>query len=275
MNCHFVIRSLTEPWEINEQRRLKYFDYSIGKVCEGDSKKLFAEEDINTEEVEGLLNKLIDQPLAKFKKDLLSGQDALKIGYWKTFRALHLYFLLQAPRYAKLNDPKDATSALDEVLKKGEDFLDQIVRVRMETHDLRLFKVPDGRVLCFPATGFFSFPIEDAGCETGFTFSYGVPIFSNIALVITPKTATENGLKQLRELLHSFSVGISDSCEKVVLPKEMVEQLGETEIEAMMAGLREGAKMISEGIHELRRLVVKSYEAMGLKLEPIRRGPSK
>jgi hypothetical protein len=272
MNCHFVIRSLTEPWELNKDRRLKYFDFTTGKVGEGDSKNLLAEEDLNSFEIEALLNTLVDQPIDKFKGDLVSGQDALKVGYWRTFRALHLYFLIQAPRYSKSNNPKEAEDLLDQTLRKGEAYLDQLVQVRMETYDLRLFKLPEGRILCFPSTGFFSFPIEDAGCETGFTFSYGVPIFPDVALTLTPKTATEDGLKLLKEQLHGFSVGLTDTCDKVVLPKEMVEQLSEADIVQMMTQLREATRQATAATNELRSLVVKMYETAGLKLGPIKRG---
>lgn len=272
MNCHVVIRSLTKPWELNKDRRLKYFDFTSGKLGEDDSKTLLAEKDLNSPEIEALLNTLVDQPIDKFKGDLVSGQDALSVGYWRTFRALHLYFLIQAPRYSKSNNPKEAEALLDQTLKKGETYLDQLIQVRMETYDLRLFNLPEGRVLCFPATGFFSFPIEDLGCQTGFTFSYGVPIFPDVALTLIPKTATENGLKLLMEQLHGFSVGLTDTCEKVVLPKEMVEQLSEVEIIQVMTQLREAARQTTVATNELRSLVVKMYDIVGLELRPIKRG---
>lgn len=272
MNCHFVIRSLTKPWEL-KNRRLKYFDFTKGEIGEDDSKTLLAEKNLNSGEIEGLLNKLVDQPIDQFKRDLLAGKDALSVDYWRTFRALHLYFLIQAPRYSKLKEPKEVEALLDQTLKKGDQFLDQLVQARMDTHDLRVFKLPEGRILCFPSTGFFSFPIEDAGCETGFTFSYGVPLFPDIALALTPKGATENGLKLLREQLHGFSVGLTDTCEKVILPNEMVEQVSESDIALMMNQLREAARQATAATQQLRALVVKMYETIGLKLGPIKRGP--
>lgn len=42
INCHFVTRSFTEPWEL-KNRKLKYFDFTLKQLGEDDSLTLFAQ----------------------------------------------------------------------------------------------------------------------------------------------------------------------------------------------------------------------------------------
>lgn len=169
INCHFVTRSLTQPWEL-ENRRLKYFDFSLDRIDEADSKTLFALENLNSGEVESRLNKLVEEPISRFKMDLLKSDDPASIGRWATYRALWLYFLIQAPRFAKISLIGEKQEAdFDRILSKDESYLDMLVQARQEDNHIRIFRLPEGNVMVFPQIGYFAFPVEDAGCVTGFT----------------------------------------------------------------------------------------------------------
>ena len=51
MNCHYVTRSLTKPWEGNE-RKLIYYDFESDSILESTSKTLFSEKDLIEEKYE-------------------------------------------------------------------------------------------------------------------------------------------------------------------------------------------------------------------------------
>jgi hypothetical protein len=57
LNCHFVSRFLTRPWEY-DQRRLWYFDFDRKQVCSRSSETLFAAKGTNSLAVEQRLNRI-------------------------------------------------------------------------------------------------------------------------------------------------------------------------------------------------------------------------
>lgn len=268
MNCHYVTRWITEEWE-QEPGSLLYYDFEDKHLKRQFSKRLFAEEDTNSTEIEGLLNKYAETPLKQLKPKLLEVKD-LQITDWNQYRSLFLYFMIQAARYskAKLTPEEQQTEEhhLDQMLKKGEDFLNQLVQVDMQKNQLVAVTMPTGQILFFPEVGFFQIPVKDPGCITDFTFGFVVPITPFIALARVSKTADVKHLLENRGQLSGFSVGINEKMRKVLIPKLIREQHSDESISKMLDNQRKAAINIVTGTNQIRQLVVDLYKKIGFEV---------
>ena len=224
MNCHYVTRSLTEPWE-GAERKLHYYDFKTDEITEDPSKTLFAEKDLIEEKYEDVLSKLIERPLGIFKKQIIEKKQN-EVDNWSIFRALFLYFFVQTARFSKFlaEDSEKPESTLEELLSMEEAALNTIVSKYMERYSVATIGIPEDHVMLFPETGFFTFPLMDSGCITGWTFSYAVPLFPNFALALVPKTLEKSYEDQIKKQLMMYSVGINeDNCNRVVIPANLLE----------------------------------------------------
>jgi hypothetical protein len=68
LNCHFVSRFLTKPWEFG-QRRLHFYDVKTGRFGEKSSRYLFSRRGSNSGNIERRLDQLVETPLSKAIKD--------------------------------------------------------------------------------------------------------------------------------------------------------------------------------------------------------------
>lgn len=272
MNCHYVTRWITEEWE-QEPGSLLYYDFADRQVKRQFSKRLFAEEDTNTGEIEGLLNKYVETPLKQLKPKLLEAKD-LQITDWSQYRSLFLYFMIQAARYSKAKlspeEQKAEEHHLDQMLKKGEDFLNQLVQADMQKNQIVAATMPTGQILFFPEVGFFQIPVKDPGCITDFTFGFVVPITPFIAIARVSKTADIRHLLENRAQLSGFSVGLNDKMQRILIPKLIREQHNDDAISKVMDTQREAAINIVTGTHQIRQLVVEMYRKAGLEVGPIK-----
>ena len=58
-NCQFISRFVTRPWE-HGQRMLTFYNFETGEIETQSSMSLFARDGLNTQDVEGWLNKRRD-----------------------------------------------------------------------------------------------------------------------------------------------------------------------------------------------------------------------
>ena len=237
------------------------------------SKRLFAEVDTNTLEVEKLLNRYLETPLKQLKNRLLEAAD-FKITDWNQYRSLFLYFMIQAARYSKTKLSPDEREAeehhLDQMLKKGEDFLNQLVLADMQKNHVFAISMPEGQILFFPEAGFFQIPVKDPGCITNFTFGFVVPITPSFAIARVAKTADRKHLLENRDQLSVFSVGLNDKMQRILIPKQIRELYNDGAISNLMVSQREAAINIVTGTHQIRKLVVEMYTNAGLEVGPIK-----
>lgn len=269
MNCHYVTRSLTKPWE-GKERKLFYYDFKEDSILEANSKTLFAEKDLIEKKYEDKLSKLIERPIGIFKQQILDKKHN-EVDNWSVFRALFLYFFTQTARFSKFlaDSSQEPKNTLEELLSMEEVELNTIVAKYMESYSIATIGVSEKHILLFPESGFFIFPVMDSGCITGFTFSYAVPLFPSLALALIPKTLEKSFEKQVEQQLMSYSVGINeDNCNKVVIPPSLFEANTK---DAIMDGIKYYRKISIEtvqNIHKLRSLVVEMYEKVGLRIGP-------
>lgn len=266
MNCHYVTRSLTKPWE-HDSGRLFYFDFPTGTIREGRAKTLFALEDTLSLEMEQMISRLVEHPLSVFREVIHNGQGS-SISDWATYRALFLYFLMQSERFriSKLDHQATPTS----IFGKDEAFIDQLISVMMETYNVLWIGMPTGHVLFFPESGVFQFPTEDAECVTGFTFSLAVPLTPFMALAMVPKTIAVDRLFEQRAQLQGYSVGVNENASRILIPKVVTDNNKNEILIETITNYRKAGIEVTKATHEIRELTVKMYDLAGLSLGPIK-----
>lgn len=275
MNCHYVTEKLTEPWQI-KNKAVRYYDFLAEKICDGNTGTLFATTDANTPEIEQLISKYVEAPLGKFKASLVNRYKAelvknpiKDVSDWGIYRALHLYHFVQIARFKKvrLEDGKEG-SDLDTMLLKGEDYLNQLVMAHASDHKILWIQLPEGFAFYFPETGFFQFPVEDPGCITGWTYGYAVPLTPFVALASIGKTADENRLFEQRHQLSAFSLGLNQNVSKALIPPQAIKAASDEEICQEIERMRKVAVETAKAVGQIRELVAKMYESVGLKVGP-------
>ncbi len=261
---------------------MRYYDFPTGKICDGNTGTLFATTDANTREVEQLISKYVEAPLGKFKASLVDRfkaevvKNPIKdVSDWAVYRALHLYHFVQVARFKKvrLEDGKEG-SDLDTMLLKGEDYLNQLVMAHASDHKVLWVQLPEGFAFYFPETGFFQFPVEDPGCVTGWTYGYAVPLTPFVALASVGKTVDEKRLFEQRQQLSAFSLGLNQNVSKALIPPQALKAASDEEICAEIIRMREAAVETTKAVGQIRELVVKMYDTVGLKVGPKRPGES-
>lgn len=269
-NCHFVTRFLTKPWE-HSGGSLCYYDFEKKELCRGFSKSLFAEDGLNSGEIEALINEYVERPLAGIKPEIVDGT-LRDVSDWKTYRALFLYFMIQTQRFgkARLAEKEERyQTQLDEFLKRGEGFLDSMVQIKQLEYMIAWVGMPDGIAMFFPETGFFQFPVEDDKCITGYTIAYAFPITPKAAVVMVPLTVNRKKLLEQRGWLQEFSIGLNQNASKVLIAKEVLDYCGDEKVKLEMEKSRESATTLMKNILELRQKTWDLYKAAGFEVRPI------
>jgi hypothetical protein len=95
LNCHFVSRFLTRPWE-HGQRELSYYDFDRNELRSASSRSLFAISGAHPPAVEKRLNQVVEIPIANAMARLVDTNDELL--EWPLFRAVSLLLMLQPLR---------------------------------------------------------------------------------------------------------------------------------------------------------------------------------
>jgi len=185
VNCHFVSRFLTKPWEFG-QRQLWYYDFDRKQIDNKSSKSLFAQTGRNTGEIEKRLNELIETPISNAIASLVpSGAiDKVEIGEWSLFRALSLLLLLQ---FSRASDKESPRSRLGEALSWDDTTLDQLVRICQQKHTIVGLPGDPRAPLCYPSHGLFAMPIRRQ--SGSYTRIYAIPLTEHFAVASVPRDA--------------------------------------------------------------------------------------
>ena len=264
-NCHYVTRSLTRAWEMG-QRRLRYYDFERDAFDEDSSYSLFAEDRINTQEVETWLDRTIENPLGAARKRI-GAADPKALDEWKFYRAAVLMLWLQGVRVKSIVD-EDRRESLRMLAAMPMDQLDALVLALREEYDLRLV-FTQGRngliaPLYFPSSGLFYFVFGDTGCLSGHSISIGLPLEQHCALVATP--SEQHGkldLTRLSDGLSNYSIGTS-SAKRVVLPPGAFETLSKEELRSALREQRDLNDNLLRTVREKHQLVIDAFAEFGL-----------
>jgi hypothetical protein len=131
LNCHFVSRFLTRPWEYG-QRQLSFFDFADGAVRSWSSRSLFAAAGVNSPGVETRLNQVIETPISGAIAELVVTQVGLEeFLQWPLFRALSLLLMLQPLRSSGLAEPAER---LEETITRTDAELDDLTQAAQASY---------------------------------------------------------------------------------------------------------------------------------------------
>lgn len=237
LNCHFVSRFLTKPWEFG-QRQLWYYDFGRKEIEKKSSKTLFAQVGRNTAGIEKRLNELIETPIANALTTLVpSGSvDNVEINEPRLFRALNLLLLLQCSR---ASDKKAHRAKLGQALSWDETTLDQLVRARQRTHMIvGLRGHPHAPFFC-PSHGFFAMPIRLQ--SRALTPINAIPLTECFAVAEVPRDVNMDDTFQTitraqRGFVSGCSVGTTAS--RIIIHPSVIEAHGVAAASRMIEGAR-------------------------------------
>lgn len=233
LNCHFVSRFLTTPWEHGE-RELSYFDFEEGTIRSHSSKTLFALTDANTREVEGRLNRLIETPVSQALARLTQLRtDSEELFEWPLFRALSLLLMLQPTRAAK---GRERSERLEEIVMRPDAELDRLATEAQALYQLGRITVRTDVPLLYPAAGFF--PLVAKGKRGSYEGAIAMPVATRHVFVAVPRsldwdTATAQWSANGAAPVANASVGTSN---RVVVPRAAIDSLPPEEVADRMGG---------------------------------------
>lgn len=253
LNCHFVSRFLTKPWEFGH-RQLWYYDFDRKQIENKSSKTLFAQAGRNTGEIEKRLNELIETPISNAITKLVpSGAiDNVEIREWPQFRALNLLLLLQCSR---ASDKEPHRSKLGEALSWDETTLDKLVRACQQNHIIVGLRGHSGAPLCYPSHGFFAMPIQQP--SGSYTAIYAIPLTEYFAVAKVPRDVNMDATFQTITCgqggyVSSSSVGTTAS--RVIIHPSVIDSHGAATAARMIEDARENVLQMFSLCGEVKKL---------------------
>jgi hypothetical protein len=264
INCHFVSRFFTKPWEM-DQRRLWCFDFEKNQLQTRSSESLFARVGLNTKEMEERLDRLIETPLSNARQWLLDnrGGGRVEIRDWRVHRALLLLIPAQTARMVDASG-RD-TGTLEGLLSRPDEELDQMAYIWTKLFSLTGHVVPPGQRLCYPSVGYFAFPTPDV--RVGLNVGFAVPMNERSVIAVVPPT-TDNDLLVKRISEHAylpiFSVGPDKASPQVVLHPDLKGQLNDPELIAELRRQRQVCNQMFELIGEVHKKLREADQITGL-----------
>jgi hypothetical protein len=268
LNCHFVSRFLTKPWEFG-QRLLWYYDFDHKQIEKKSSRSLFAQVGRNTAEIEKRLNELIETPIATALTTLVpSGNiDNVEIREWSLFRALSLLLLLQGSRVA---ERKSHRARLGQTLSWDDATLDQLVHACHKAYRIFGLRGHPGAPFCYPSHGLFAIPIRQQ--NGSFTTVYAIPLTEYFAVARVPRDVNMNDTFQTITsqggYLSNSSVGTTAS--RVIVHPSVIEAHGTDTTARMIEEARKGVLEMLSLCGEINRL---DREMDDIVMESIGYGP--
>jgi hypothetical protein len=258
LNCHFVSRFLTKPWEFG-QRQLWYYDFGRKQIEKKSSKSLFAKVGRNSAEIEDRLNELIETPISQAMTTLVpSGAiDNVEIGDWQLFRALNLLLLLQ---WSRASDKDPHRSRVGQALSWDETTLDQLVVACQQTHMIVGLRGDPRSPLCYPSHGLFALPIRQQ--SGSYTAIYAIPLTEYHAVARVPRDVHMDEVFQTITCQGGYltisSVGTKAS--KVVIHPSVIEAYGAATVAGMVEDFRNGALKTFSLCGQINKLDREMYE---------------
>jgi hypothetical protein len=218
-NCHYISRFLTRPWEVVD-RQLDYYDFESKSFGRLSSKRLFAEDQINSSAVEIWLRDVLETPLAAARPKLVAAHPRA-LDDWCFFRAAVLMLWLQGARTQSVED-EDAKRELEWIAALSMPDLDGLVNEIRQDFEFRLVTTiaPDGMVapIFYPSSGIFPVWHRDGGAVGGWHRGIGMPLDIHTVFVATgAQTHGEIDFSLWPASISNWSVGTSAS-RRVVIP---------------------------------------------------------
>lgn len=275
INCHWVTRWVTESWEVEPQRSLRYYDFPSKELKTWSSEWLFAKVGVNSGPVEQWLNRMVEKPLRDVK-DALVARDLSALKKWPHYRAASLMIWLQSVRHQEtLFGPADG-GGLAALAGRSDADTDELVKSFGDYELAGLFP-PDNHRLFFPSSGMFAIPVNDPGCLTKANWAFALALHPTMAIAAVPASAALDP-ESLTARLVGYSVGSSAYAEQVVIPPDMVRTRTDNEIISIVTSSRTYVDEVHALTAEIRFATRDLYEVLGVEMhvdgaDRLRRGP--
>jgi hypothetical protein len=264
LNCHFVSRFLTKPWEFGE-RQLHYYDFKTRKFEVRSSRNLFARRGSNSVEVERRLNALIETPLSQAIDDLtrMSDNGESGISDWPTFRALCLLVPFQIARVARKREADDADLA--SMCRWPEAKVDEFASAWSQTHKFLKIRAHPGCPFFYPSSGFFIIPLPKT--PSMYPTALAIPLTERYAAAVVPAEIDEN---QIYECLRYGGGGlasnssVSTNAERVVIHPAVMECSPRDEMAAQLHEMQANNLRLIQACVDLSRTIAEAFSLVGI-----------
>lgn len=204
LNCHFVSRFLTKPWEFGK-RQLHFYDVSRRRFDHKSSKNLFARVGLNSGEIEKRLNNLIETPIGEVIGELAKSArpDGYPIDRWPTYRAMVLLFPFQVARVSQNPEPGFDLATL---CNWPEEKLNELTRAYQQKYRFITVRSHPGCPFYYPSKGYFIIPLAFASAME--PTAIAVPLTEKWAVASVPAEVTD---QQLRDFLTYAGGGLASN----------------------------------------------------------------
>ncbi len=276
-NCHWVSRMVTDAWEVPPQRSLRYYDFVSKQLEFESSETLFAERDVNSQDVEDWLNRMVEAPLGVVRSALVA-RDLSALEKWEHYRAASLMLWLQSVRHQESLFGPAIGGGLAAMAGRPDTETDHLVASFKEEYPLvGLFPRDDHR-LFFPSSGMFAIPVIDCGCLSKANWGFALALHPTMAIAAVPASTTLDP-ESLTARLMAYSVGSSAYAEQVVIPPDMVRTRTDNEIISFVTSSRTFVDDQCAETASLRNATRDLFEVMGVEIhvdgsDRLRRGPA-
>jgi hypothetical protein len=266
LNCHFVSRFLTKPWEFGE-RQLYFYDVKTREFGYKSSRNLFAVEGLNSNETEQRLNRLIETPIGGVVGDLMKsgGPEGHSIDDWPAYRALVLLFPFQVARVTQNPLPGFDLASL---CSWPEEKLDELVRACQQRYKFITIRSHPGSPFYYPSKGYFIIPLAFASSLE--PTAIAIPLTESWAVAWVP--AEING-QQLTDQLTYAGGGLASNAsagtnsDRVVIHPSVMTPANEESIRQHIEETRERNLRHIQDLLEFHRDIVAMFAQAGIRPE--------
>lgn len=218
-NDHYIPKVLTRPWEHEhrgDQRQLSWFRFSDETFDVTSARNLFAKRDLNTPEVEDMLERYIETPLGNYLDHPRREGVALPpADDWQVTRALALLLAFNVQRLLEAQADSRLALKLEDFQRKGEGHLDAVAQYWLSKYKIAGVTLPENQELFF--TQVASFPIPFAADPA----ALAIPLSTHHLLIHREADLPVAELNRYIAFgtFETLSIGVGPSVDVVVLPE--------------------------------------------------------
>jgi hypothetical protein len=263
LNCHFVSRFLTTPWEFG-QRRLHFYDTKAGCFRQNSSRTLFTRRGANTPEVEHRLDELIETPLGGAIRLLTRspGEGGHSIEDWRVFRALTLLFPFQLARISQdTSPPRDLAT----MCSWPDEEVDKYAWAMKQLNKFITVTAHPGMPFFYPSKGYFIIPLAHA--PSLYPGAIAIPLTERHAIA---SVSSEIDDEHVREVLRmgdgavASNASVGTNSERVLVHPSVMNHANRLELRVHIEENQSNNLKMLQAVVDFNRTAVSAFAEAGL-----------
>ena len=266
LNCHYVSKFIVKPWSVTRSKRpsVDFIDVETRRIERKRIENLFSAEGLNSPELESLLNKHIETPIAQYANSVIVNPENQKDN-WHLYLALRLLFFVQILRFSELKGDAHPDLSLEELMRKIDEepnFKEGIIALHDTKFQLNFVRLRQGDFMFYPETGYFAIPIEQKKIQPAdgpFCLAWAIPFAPDLILVDVPLNADTTLLPKI--FLGQWSTFEFPGSKRYIVPPSLREHFSDDEIISEFFRFR---KTVSDTFFMIR--TIENYEDLGRRL---------